>query len=493
MQLNKFILIILAVLTCCNAPQGETGTTDVTETVLRDKIRGGIIGQFFGNLNGLEHENRYTNDPGSVTEYIPDLSGGATTDDDTDIEFVYIYHMLESGLLALPYDTIHILWKEHISDRIWCSNRYARNLMDIGIKPPYTGRIAFNPWAEFNISGQFLSEQFGLISPGMPQTAARTGTHYTHVAVDGEPIQTTQMYDAMIATAFFEEDIMDVIRAGLASVDPSSEIHGIVSKVVEWYGEHPDDWRKTRLSIKETYWNGEFTGPGGTNGYRVITAATIASLLHGEGEFVESLRLAFNIGWDADNVAAMVGTIMGIMKGEKWIKEQGWNIKDTYTNNRRPGLPPEMTITEFADMHFRLAERSILGHEGEIININGEKGYRIRVEEPSNTEALPDPLHRYGELKKEWLPSIQAGLSGDTLEQIQSVYLAVCLDLVKEISQGRKEEWTNALTIFQPFYGNLFGDETWSTEARQYFYETVKQGNTQAMAPFDYQSGATGE
>ena len=43
--------------------------------------------------------------------------------------------------------------------------------------PPLTGRIAINPWADFNLSGQFVSETWGLISPGMPQTAARIGIH----------------------------------------------------------------------------------------------------------------------------------------------------------------------------------------------------------------------------------------------------------------------------------------------------------------------------
>ena len=491
MQLNRFIMIVLILLTACGVRRGGTGAIDITESMLRDKIRGGIIGQFFGNLNGLEHENRYTNDPGNVTEYTPDLSGGAFADDDTDIEFVYICHMLESGRMILPYDTICILWKEHISDRIWCSNRYARNLMGIGIEPPYTGRIALNPWAGFNISGQFLCEQFGLISPGMPRTAARIGTHYTHVAVDGEPVQATQLYDAMIAAAFFEVDIMEVIRAGLASVDPRSEIHGIASQVVEWYREHPGDWRKSRLSIKEAYWNGAFTGPGGTNGYRVITAATIASLLHGRGDFAESLRLAFNFGWDADNVAAMVGTVTGILKGEKWIRDQGWRIGDIYTNDRRPGLPSEMTITEFADMHLRLAERNILEQGGDIIDINREKGYRIRREKTSCIETLPDPLHRYGELKEEWLPLIEAGLTGDSLEQIRSVYMAVCLGIADEIGQNRKEEWTAALRVFEPQYGTFFEDETWSPEARKYFYEAVKLGNTRIAAPFDFNPGVS--
>lgn len=484
---RRLFLILLAVMTSCSTHPDEVGTINISESVLRDKITGGIIGQFFGNLNGLEHENKYTDDPGNVTEYTPDLSGGAITDDDTDIEYVYIYHMLESGRIILPYDTIFHLWKKNINDRIWCSNRYARNLMDIGIMPPFTGRMAFNPWAGFNISGQFLCEQFGLISPGMPLTAAGTGVHYTHVAIDGEPAQTTQLYDAMIATAFFEDDITDVIRAGLASVDPSSEIFGIVSKVISWFEAHPDDWRETRLSIKENYWSGEFGGPGGTNGYRVITASTIASLLYGKGDFVESLRLAFNFGWDADNVAAMVGTIMGIIKGEKWIRVQGWPIRNIYTNDRRPGLPSEMTITEFADMHLRLAERNILEQGGDIIYNHGEKGYRIKAEEPSNIEALPNPIYRYRELKSESLPLIEAGLGGDSTEQLYSVYMAVCLGIVEEVSENRKAEWMNALQLFEPQFETFFGDENWSPAARHYFYETVKNNNTQLKAPFGYE------
>jgi len=61
--------------------------------------------------------------------------------------------------------------------------------MDVGIKPPLTGRIAVNPWSVFNISGQFVCEAFGLIAPGMPQTASKIGLHYTHVTIDGEPAQ----------------------------------------------------------------------------------------------------------------------------------------------------------------------------------------------------------------------------------------------------------------------------------------------------------------
>lgn len=480
-------LLISCILAIQFSMSASGETREISAENLRDKINGGIIGQFFGNLNGLVHENKYTDEPGNVTEYIPDLSNGAFTDDDTDIEFVYIYHMLQSGRIILPYNEINDLWIENISDKIWCSNRYARNLMDIGILPPYTGRIAFNPWAVFNISGQFLSEQFGLISPGMPQTAARIGTHYTHVAIDGEPAQTTQLYDAMIATAFFEDDFMEVIRAGLAAVDSNSEIHDIVTNVITWYQAHPKDWRATRLSIKEEYWNEEFGGPGGSNGYRIITAATIASILYGEGDFVETIRHSFNFGWDADNISAMVGTIMGVIKGEKWIRSQGWIIKDEYKNNRRPGLPTDLTITSFADMHFQLAKTIILKNGGEVTEVDGKPGFLINTEEPSNLESLPVPLHRINELRTHWWPIIQNELTGNTIQRARAVYTTICLDLVTEISKERSEDWFVALDALIPYYKSLFDDSQWDKKAKEYFHDVINNRNINPDCPFGYE------
>ena len=88
-KIPVIILILCIPFTHCSK-RASTEPMEVTSAYLRDKIHGGIIGQFFGNLNGLKHENKYMDEPGNVTVYTPDLSGGAFTDDDTDIEFVYI-------------------------------------------------------------------------------------------------------------------------------------------------------------------------------------------------------------------------------------------------------------------------------------------------------------------------------------------------------------------------------------------------------------------
>src|SRR5207244_11086684 len=110
----------------------------------------------------------------------------------------------------------------HINGRLWCYHQYLRQLMDLGILPPYTGKLEFNPWADFNLSGQFVSETWGMISPGMPQTAATLATHYTQVSIDFEALQSTQMFASMIATAYLTSDIDKIIDAGAAAVDPKS-------------------------------------------------------------------------------------------------------------------------------------------------------------------------------------------------------------------------------------------------------------------------------
>ncbi|MHC4604337.1 MAG: ADP-ribosylglycohydrolase family protein, partial [Planctomycetota bacterium] len=347
------VISAIAALSVFPLPVGAAAGASVQSVqlsadTLADKIHGGLLGQVLGNLNGLKHEMKYINKPGSVEHYTPALPDGARTDDDTDLEWVYIVAMQRSGTIFIPPQSISSLWKSHINHHIWCSNNYARQLMDIDIDPPLTGCIALNPWAEFNISGQFLCESFGLIAPAMPQTAARIGLHYTHVGIEGEPAQTTQLFTTMIASAFITDDMENILNAGFSAVDPESQIRPIVADVRRWHRKHPLDWRTTRRLVRQKYsrHNGAMRDK---NGYELNTAATIAALLYGQGDFVETLRTAFNFGWDADNNAATAATIVGVIKGHKWMQKQGWNIQDRYRNTTRESMPKDETISSFAN------------------------------------------------------------------------------------------------------------------------------------------------
>lgn len=425
---------------------------EVPAGIIEDKIRGGLLGQMIGDLNGLKHEMHYIAEPGNVEQYTPGLPEGAWTDDDTDIEWVYVVEMQRSNTLLLPPDRITQLWKSHINRRIWCSHQYLRQLMDIGIEPPLTGQVQFNPWADFNLSGQFASETWGLISPGMPQTAARIGLHYTHVSIDLEPAQSTQLFTAMIATAFLTDNLEEILDAGLASLDTRSILRRIVSDVRRWHKQNPDDWHATRKLIQQTYSYYGGADQRDRNGVQLNAASTVAALLYGRGDFVQTIRHAFNFGWDCDNNAAAAGTIMGVIKGNRWILEQGWNIQDRFRNTSRDDMPEDETITRFGDRLVELAGRVIAGHGGAKTTSGGKAVYRIPVQKAANMEPLGDPQRQFAAMQKQMSAEIEDGIAhGTSVQQARAAYVAICLDLAPALRRKYPEQWPKALAALNGY------------------------------------------
>jgi len=438
-----------AVQNAAGTSSAAVGAGEVIIPALRlhDQIRGGLLGQILGDLNGLQHEMKYIQEPGNVTTYVPSLPDGAWTDDDTDVEWVYVVEMQRSRTILLPMERIAELWKEHINKRIWCSHLYVRQLLNLGIQPPLTGSPHLNPWANFNLSGQFVCESWGLISPGMPQTATRIGTHYTHVAVDGEPIQSTQFFDTLIATAFLTTDLDQMLDAGLAAVDPTSTMFSAVGDARKWHRQFPDNWRATRRLLKEKY--AVFGGDDmrDRNGVIMNGSSVVAALLYGKGDFTESIRYAFNFGWDADNVAAMAGTIMGVAHGARWIERQGWNIKDLYRDTCRDNMPTDETITRYGDRLIALADQVIQENGGTKVAVDGAPAYRIRTQQPAFLERLPDTHKQFEDLVAKLKPEIEAGLAAgaSTQDQARAAYLALCLDLASAQKEKSPEHWQSAI------------------------------------------------
>ncbi|MCP4263618.1 MAG: ADP-ribosylglycohydrolase family protein [Planctomycetes bacterium] len=449
------ILFLISSLATKNFPY-TTGNNDksieMPAEVLRDKIRGGLLGQLLGNLNGLKHEMKYINQPGNVNTYTPALPEGARTDDDTDLEWVYIVAMQRNNTVLLSPHRIVQLWKQRINNRIWCSNQYARQLMDIGFQPPLTGSIVFNPWANFNISGQFICESFGLVAPGMPQTAAKIGLNYTRVTIDSEPAQTTQLFTTMIATAFITDDIDNIIEAGLKAIDTKCTIRQIVNDVRKWHRLYPKDWRTTRRLVKEKYslHGGEMRD---RNGHELNTASTIAALLYGRGDFVKTLMTAFNFGWDADNNAATSGTIIGVIKGYRWMMQQNWQIVDRYHNTTRDNMPMDETITSFADRIIDLSERIIIENGGQRKNISGQIVYYIPTEKPKNIVPLPDLDDEIARMQLNLKPEIKNIIKNenDIPKLALAAYSAICLDLAESMNENYPQRWSKALDALNKY------------------------------------------
>jgi len=433
-----------------SSTRADAPATVMNADELADRIRGGLVGQLIGNLNGLPHEFKYIDEPGALERYVPSLPEGARTDDDTDLEWVFVREIASSGRSLAPPERIVELWRRHINRSIWCANRYARDLMELGIAPPLTGASALNPWSDFNISGQFACESYGLMAPAMPQTAARIALNYTRATVDGEPLQTTQLFAAMIAAAFIEKDLERLLDIGLASVDPESRVAEIVGEVRRIHRDEPDDWRAARRRIKDRWQvrDGSFRDQ---NGYELNTACTVAALLYGAGDFVDTLQLAFNLGWDCDNNAATAATILGVINGRRWINDQGWDIKDVYANTTRDGMPVDETITGFENSLIKCGQLVIQEQGGELTTDDGRPAWRIRAERPANVEPLAGGRQDPAISRAQLLEHMEQDLAGQPVDRARAAYVAICLGQADRLAAERPVPWEQALTALRGY------------------------------------------
>ena len=443
-----FLAGLLLIYNSCRNPASNTSeekkfVTLPAEMVL-DKIRGGVLGMMIGNMDGWPYEFKFYEKHGDVQTYTPSLPKGAETDDDTDFEWVYIYNMQKTRNAFVPYSDIDGYWTKSINRGIWCSNRYARYLMDLGIRPPMTGSVVLNPWAEFNVSGQFLCETFGLVAPAMPQTAAKIGLHYTRVAIDNEPAQTTQLFTTMISTAFIESDINKILDAGVASLDPKSILVSIISDVRKWHNQNPDNPAETHSLLHEKYaLNDEITR--NRNGSELNTAAIIAAFLYGNGNFAETIRHSMNFGYDADCNCATLGTLMGTIYGHRRILNEGWQIVDRYKNTKRDNMPMDETIISFADRVVDVFEMVNQENGGSKTIQNNVMVYKILSEKPASVYGLDSYDEEKIQLKNNFEKDIVNNLlNGNKQEMARAAYFAVSLNMTNDLKKKYPEQWKEA-------------------------------------------------
>jgi len=183
------------------------------------------------------------------------------------------------------------------------------------------------------------------------------------------------------------------------------------------------------------------------NGYELNTGATVAALLYGEGDFVQTLIAAFNFGWDADNTAATAGTIVGVIKGYRWMLAQEWCIVDRYKNTTRQNMPDDETIISFADRLVDLAENVITRNGGHRAADGAAFVYRINTQTPACVQSLESPDEQTARLKTEMRRDIERDIADGASDRrtARAAYLAICLDLTESVRQRQPQQWSRAL------------------------------------------------
>jgi len=326
-----------------------------------------------------------------------DKNGIWGSDDDTDIEYMYQYLMYKNQANILSGDQIREGWLTHIKKEeenyLWVSNQTAFDLMHDGIIPPETSLPKNNSNYEM-IDAQLTTEIFGFFAPARPDIALKL----SHL-----PIRTTAKLDAEWISEFY------VIMYSLASyVDENKPIKDNIF----WMAEHsrkrlPNNsypakmydfvkssydagiaWEEVRdeiyikyqvnqddgynLTSKELYCNACFAA--GIN-----YAASIVSLLYGEGDIIETIKIGTLSGWDSDNPTSTWGGLIGFMIGKDGVENAfGKQFSNRYNIHRtRIGFPNNGidTFDHMAEVGVYIVDRVVQEQMGGGIDLKKDIWY----------------------------------------------------------------------------------------------------------------------
>ncbi|HDJ33418.1 MAG TPA: ADP-ribosylglycohydrolase family protein [Bacteroidetes bacterium] len=377
---------IAGTMNSCNTMHsGESSIPEkvsMTKTELLDKIKGGWAGQTLGVTYGGPTEFRYN------TRIIPDSidipwpatgyckswfeskqKSGLYDDIYMDLTFVNVF---EKYGLDTPADSFAIAFAT-ADYPLWHANQAARYNILNGIMPPKSGYWKNNPHAD-DIDFQIESDFAGLMSPGMPQTAAGITDRIGHIMNYGDGWYGGVYVAAMYSLAFVTDDIDFIVREALKMVPEQSDFYLFMKDVIAW-SEENEDWKITWQLIEDK-WGHDVTCP---QGYmtpfnieaKMNCAYILMGLLYGEGDMGRTVDISTRCGKDSDcnpsNAAGILGTALGYS-----------NIPDYWLNNVR-----EVEDVTFPYTNLTLSNIYELGlkHSLELIEKNGGeiKGDKVTI------------------------------------------------------------------------------------------------------------------
>jgi len=413
-----FIIVLTVVITSCGHQKPSDDYQYLKIKDYQDAVYASWIGQIIGNTYGLGYEFKFIEEPGpDVFPYgygftLEDLRqhNGAYSDDDTDIEYMYLTQMEKNGIEPSYYHLAEA-WKTHVKERIWFANRMAVTLMHAGHYPPVTGHMDYNSeW--FQIDPQLVNEIWAITAPGMIDYAVAKSEYAARITSDDFGLEPTLHYAAMFSAAFFEKDITKLIEIGNAALSSESRFAKAVNFVKEQYSKYPDNWQQARENVCDKYYVVEDYNRHSWAAVDATLNGTlgIMSLLYGQGDFQRTLDYACAFGMDADNQAATMCGLLGVVNGFASVPHElmfplddvSWEkpFNDTYKMITREGLD-DAKITELAERTALQGEKIILSHGGEVIEKGGVKYYKIPVDAefvaPFELNPIPDLALRVGQ------------------------------------------------------------------------------------------------
>ncbi|MDX2284780.1 MAG: ADP-ribosylglycohydrolase family protein [Bacteroidia bacterium] len=407
---------LTACLAACSAPPAAQAPPLPAQAVftraqLEDKLKGGWAGQTIGVTFGGPTEFRYQGS--MINDYQPiewydgyirrtmETIPGLYDDLYMDLTFVEVFDRL--GLDAPA--AAHAQAYAEAGYMLWHANQAGRYNVLQGIQPPASGHWLQNPHAD-DIDFQIEADFSGIMSPGMPNTAAQIGDSIGHIMNYGDGWYGGVYVGAMYALAYVSDDIGQIVREALRTIPPQSTFHQCISDVIRWHAQYPDDWKRTWFEVQRK-WSDDIGCPDGVFSAfnidaKLNAAYIVLGLLYGEGDFTRTMEVATRAGQDSDCNPSSAGGILGVMLGYARIPahwKQGLqdaeDIDFQYTS---------MSLNDTYAMSLRQALEVIARNGG---TVDGDQ-IVIRVQQPAPVR-LEQSFAGHRPVRKAWIGTALQG------------------------------------------------------------------------------------
>jgi hypothetical protein len=220
----------------------------------------------------------------------------------------------------------------------------------------------------------------------MPNTAIALGQKFGRLMNYSDGVYGGIFVGGMYAEAFFEDDMLKIIDAGLKCIPQDCQYAEMVRDIVAWYKANPDDWEATwKLCQKKYREDPEYQkcSNGGID-VKINGAYILIGLLHGKGDLDNTIAISMRCGQDSDcnpsNAGGVLFTTLGFSKLPNRFTEK-LNLEKKF-NFTAYNIPQLLDVCE-------KLTRDILVREGGFVekNAQGEEVFVIPVKVP-----VPLPL-----------------------------------------------------------------------------------------------------
>lgn len=292
---------------------------EISTDVLRDKIQGGWAGQMIGVSYGAPTEFRHRQQiipENALPRWTPGKVDNALNQDDLYVDMTFAKVLEDKGLDATTED-FGAMFKD-AKYALWHANLAARRALKRGVPAMLSGTPKYNAHAN-DIDFQIESDFVGLISPGLPVFSNDLCYRAGRVMNYGDGIYGGMFISAMYAAGFFETDVRRIVELGLAAIPSRSPYAQVISDLLLWSKQYPNDWIKVWNLVEEKWDKRDPCPDGALKPFNIdakLNGAYVAlGLLYGGGDFHKTMTIATRCGQDSDcNPSSALG-ILGVVKG----------------------------------------------------------------------------------------------------------------------------------------------------------------------------------